>query len=366
MFFDMIPQKGNPRNSEGSFLELSPGGEILFVYSAFLGDLAADHTMADLRLIRSTDRGNTWSEPQTIVSASTYDAMNVMSVSLISLPRGQIGLMYLVRKSWLDMYIAFQVSTDCGKTWDKPVRVNRRTSFFVVNNDRLFRTSSGRLIIPAADHPNRLDEDGHLLFAPARTVFFYSDDDGTTWQETGTCLELPPVISSSGLQEPCVIELSEGVLYGWARCDLGRQMEFFSCDDGLQWTDPRPSPFTSPLSPMSMARLQDGRLIALWNPVPVNNICPQAPITMGRTPLVYALSPDDGATWSEPDILEHDPHHGYCYTAILSLEDAVLLAYCAGGQEDFGLCLNRLRIRRVPLERLEEKPGQIRITLPLP
>ena len=46
---------------------------------------------------------------------------------------------------------------------------------------------------------------------------------------------------------------------------------------------------------------------------------------------------------------------GYCYTAIHPMKDSVLLAYCAGNREEGG-CLNRLRIRKVPLSVFAQVP----------
>ena len=42
---------------------------------------------------------------------------------------------------------------------------------------------------------------------------------------------------------------------------------------------------------------------------------------------------------------------GYCYTAMHFEKDAALLAYCAGGEAD-GMCLAKLRMRRVPYDEL--------------
>ena len=62
-----------------------------------------------------------------------------------------------------------------------------------------------------------------------------------------------------------------------------------------------------------------------------------------------AVSRDEARTWQRVRLLEDSPEHGFCYTAIHFVEDAVLLAYCAGGPETKGV-LNRLRMRRVPLD----------------
>jgi hypothetical protein len=73
-----------------------------------------------------------------------------------------------------------------------------------------------------------------------------------------------------------------------------------------------------------------------------------------RTPLAAALSADDGATFSEPLILEDGAEKGcYAYTAIHPVEDGVLLAYCAGHGEDEH-SLARLRIRKIRLSELDK------------
>ena len=345
---DLTPGPENPRNSEGAFADLG-NGEILFVYSAFNGASAMDHTDADLRAIRSLDGGRSWKMEGKPARAADFGAMNIMSVSLLKVKK-ELLLFYLVRKSWLEMPMVMQKSRDGGRTWDKPSLCTPENRYFVVNNDRVIQLSSGRIMIPAAEHCNKIREDGGLYFAPAQTVFFYSDDLGKTFKES-SILTLNVPCCYSGLQEPGVIEGRDGTLYGWARTDLGRQYAFRSTDGGQNWTEPLPSRFTSPMSPMSVKPTRKGWL-AIWNPVPTNNISGDLwrSATGGRTPLVCAISKDDGKSWSEPDIIENDPQAGYCYTAICETEDALLLGYCAGTIKDKS-CLNRLRIRRIEEER---------------
>ena len=341
--WELSPGPGNPRNSEGAFLRLRDGG-LLFCYSAFRGDAALDHTSADIAVIRSADDGRTWSAPETLFRASDHGAMNVMSVSLLRMQNGDIGIFYLVRMSWMDMRVALRRSADEGGTWGAPVLCTPRPDFYVMNNDRAVRLSSGRIVLPMADHPFLRMEGDAAIFAPARAAFFYSDDDGATWREAAHTIALP--MECSGLQEPGLLETADHQLYGWARTNLGCQYAFASSDGALHWGEASPGAFPSPLSPLSMKRLLDGRLLALWNPVCTPNADPR---TGGRTPLVFALSADEGRTWSAPRSLEDDPLAGYCYTAIFPMSDAVLLAYCAGDIRRDASCLNRLRIRRVPL-----------------
>ena len=347
--YDIVPVQGNPRNSEGAFI-LTKSEELLFAYSSFRGDSARDYTCADIKIIRSLDYGETWSEPCVIATPEDYGAMNIMSVSMISMRNGDIGLFYLVRMNWLDMYIVLQRSTDQGRTWGQPKHCSVRKGYFVMNNDRVFRSSSGRIILPVAEHVNTIGTNGKVNFVPSQTIFFISDDDGQTWQEAPSKLSIHYSTSHSGLQEPGVVELSSGHLYGWARTDLGRQYEFYSDDDGLHWSQLQPSHFTSPLSPLSMKQLSSGHLIAIWNPIPPNNLTIENRATGNRTPLVYSISTDHGKTRAPPTIVENDPNCGYCYTAIFQAHDKILLAYCAGSEEDLGSCLNRLRIRDISVD----------------
>ena len=352
--WELAPGKGNPRNSEGAFLPLGQGERLLFCYSSFLGDSARDHTPADIVSMRSLDGGATWSEPQTLLRAATLGAMNLMSLSLLRMGNGDIGLFFLNRQSWQDMRVMLIRSTDEGRTWGEPVYCSPRVGYFVVNNDRAALLSSGRIVIPAAEHVATVGADGEATISPAVTTFFCSDDDGHTWFEARH-VALPQGLSRSGLQEPGVIELRDGSLLGWSRTDLGCQYVFTSRDGGLSWSEPTASRFTSPLSPMSIKRLPDGALLAVWNPNQRQKDAPHDGQTLGRTPLVFALSRDEGETWSAPRAIEDDPCSGYCYTAIQTAGEWLLLAYCAGHAPADGCCLNRLRIRRIRLSELENE-----------
>jgi hypothetical protein len=157
---------------------------------------------------------------------------------------------------------------------------------------------------------------------------------------------MPHPRSHSGLQETGLLELRNGVLWAHFRTDMGCHYESWSFDGGESWAEVRPSRFTGPCSPLSARRMPDGRLLAVWNPVPIYQTRECTAWSGGRSPLASALSADDGRTWSEPVLIE-DGGGGYCYTAIHCEDDAVLLAYCAGSAAD-RTCLARLRMRRVP------------------
>lgn len=350
------PSAANPRNSEGAFVRLDKQ-ELLFVYSRYCGDSWQDHASADLYALRSKDLGESWGEPFLLLSRQEEGAQNLMSVSLLPESNG-FSVYYLRRRGLQDLTLQRRLCLDGGRSLSAPTAVMQPPGYYVVNNDRVVRLSSGRLVVPAARHTCRGEAcasgSAEALDMRACLRFFLSDDGGASFYESPGGVSLGVSASMSGLQEPGLVELKGGVLWCFARTDLGRQYECYSLDGGYSWTSAQPSRFTAPLSPLSARRLADGRLMAVWNPIPLYNGRSQQAggvWTGGRTPLVYALSCDEGGSWSEPVALEDAPDHGYCYTAMLPLEDRVLLAYCSGGPQDGG-CLNRISIRALFMQDL--------------
>jgi len=345
---DLGPETGFARHSEGAFLDLADG-TILFVWSRFDAGSYDDHGGASLVAARSRDGGLTWSDSEVLLDRAVDEAQNVMSVSLLRLQDGRIGLAYLRRRGFDDLRLMLRISTDEGKSWGEARCCIPGLGYHVVNNDRVLQLSSGRLLVPMAYHRAVEAPDGSAAFSGwAVTYFSRSDDLGETWQESGPLVL--PYPSASGLQEPGVVELADGTLWGWARTDTGSQWEFRSSDGGETWSMPHPSRFASPRSPLSMKRLADDRLVAVWNPVASSPGRPRPASGWNddRTPLVLAIGDAAGKEWAEQVVLEDDPDSGYCYTAIHELPDALLLAYCAGSAVHDRNCLVRLRVRRVP------------------
>ena len=349
---ELAPSRGNARNSEGSFVTLKDG-RILFIYSRFVGDSFDDHAKAVLASRVSADDGETWSGDTIIATPGEDKAMNVMSVTLLRLGNGDIGFFYCLRNSWHDLRMYLRRSSDEGRTWSEPVMCMPASEYYVVNNDRVIRLSSGRLLIPAALHRRMADpnEDSSRDWRGIAS-FFLSDDDGRTWREAAQTCVLQSPHTTAGLQEPGVVEMANGVLWGYARTDLGRQYEFFSHDGGNTWTVPQPSRFTSPVSPLSMKRLPgSNQLLAVWNPIPNYQTRPLIRPAGDRTPLVGAIGEGTtDATWGPTFLVDdnNSTHEGYSYTAMHFTGKSVLLAYCAGGQGD-NHRLNRLRIRKIDL-----------------
>ena len=357
---DLAPSQWNNRNSEGSFITLK-NGNILFIYTRYRGVGHHDECTADLYGMISTDGGESFGEPFPVFSCEDVGADNIMSVSLLRMGNGDIGLFYLQKHNTQVFCLPYLTrSADEGKTWQGHTKCVKEDGYYVLNNDRVIRLTSGRLLMAVAKHPSGKHSDGKMFFGEGAVYILASDDDGCTWHSLTENIKLPVTVwndrgagklwSLSCAMEPGLVQLKSGLIWCYIRTTLGRQYEMFSEDDGQTWTVPSPSRFTSPSSPLCVKKLSDDCLLAVWNPIPKYNGSKDVVDgvwTDGRKQLNFALLDKDAEQFLFSEILEYDEGSGFCYTAIHETDAGdILLAYCAGGKGDKN-CLNRLRIRKI-------------------
>ena len=320
------PGPGNPRNSEGDFVRLK-SGRLLFVYTHVTGG-TGDEAAAVLAARHSDDGGKTWTDRDEVL-VRQLGTQNVMSVSLLRLADGRIALFYLVKNSASDCRPTVQFSSDEAVTWTAPKPCVADPVYLVLNNNRAVRLTggkfAGRIVLPVARHDRTKDKPG---FHRGVATCYYSDDGGATFRKADADLEAP-LESRSGLQEPLVVELKDGSLLMLCRTDRRSQFRSVSRDGGATWSPAEPTELVSPLSPASVARIpRTGDLLLVWNDQSADGFDPK--LKGKRTPLVAAVSKDEGKTWGMRKTLYADPMGWYCYTAITFVDDRVLLGHCAG------------------------------------
>lgn len=343
VMLEVDPDEHFSRHSEGDLIELRDG-TLALVYTRFKGG-DSDHSAADLVLRASPDRGATWGDGRVLVP--NEGGCNVMSVSLVRLPDNEIRLFYLRKDSAEGAcHVLVRRSSDELRTLSEPVRVSLLDGYHVMNNARVIRTSSGRLIAPVVLHSGFPDETTSSSRFSAHGVPFvyYSDDEGRSWKRDSTPVARPTG-SGAMLQENGVVELADGRLWMYMRTDAGSQFGCHSCDGGLTWSQPQRASLPSPLSPASVRRIPwSGDLLCIWNDHSGRHPFPRGK----RSPLCAAVSRDGGLTWTPSQVIEGDPRGWFCYTSILFQKDRALISYCAGDPE-VGL-LNRLRVTSLSRE----------------
>ena len=307
-----------PRNGEGDAVVLKDG-RVLLVYGEFAA--SGDAAPATLQALESADRGRTWGDKRLL--QENIGGRNIMSVSLARLSNDDILLLFIRKDTERDLCMPMlRRSSDEGRTWSEPTSIPAEPSYYVVNNDRLAQLSTGRVLIPSCCHG--------VNWSSHDDIVFMSDDLGETWRTS------PPVpfldASKSGPQEPGVVELKDGRVMMWCRCDLGEIYRCYS-EDGAETFGPwEPMGLKAPCSPATIKRLPStGELLCLFN----NHATPPGYWAQTRAPMTAAVSSDEAATWGVVGDLEPDRTLSNGYTSVTFVGDGeVLLTYYLGSDEE--------------------------------
>ena len=356
-------RKENPRNGEGAFIRLLDG-RIMYAYTEYYGESRHDHAVARISAVYSSDEGETWSERR-VLTEKDENALNIMSVTLIRCGNGDLGLLYLRKFMNGDRLLCmpyFARSANDGQSFSEPACCCSEDGYYVVNNDRVVRLKSGRLIFPLAYHGTS----GEMLTPGALTVC-YSDDDGKSFCMMKHFVR-SPYNDAVQLQEPGLYELSDGRLWMFCRTAYGHQYQCFSNDGGESFGELTPAlRFTSPDSPMQV-KAAHGYTLAVFNPLGYSCVR-DARESWGspkRTPLALAYCDDGGLSFVDTRttpagggflsfsercrLLEDDMENSYCYPAIMEVNDGFLVAYYHSDNTD--ACLNATKITKVSLDEL--------------
>jgi predicted neuraminidase len=149
----------------------------------------------------------------------------------------------------------------------------------------------------------------------------------------------------NGLDEPALVELSDGSLYMLCRTGLTRLYQSRSKDGGRSWSKAVPSPLVSHNAPASLCPFGGKRpgILAVWCNSPRN-----------RWPLSAAVSWDDCETWIAPRRLTNTEGNQQSYPACIEAADGTLVA---AWQEDVPDG-REIRSARFGVDwLLEQKPG---------
>ena len=188
-------------------------------------------------------------------------------------------------------------SEDDGKTWAAPVLLQEGWCGAV---RQMIQLRTGRIVLVsqvAKANPGR-----HV------TLIYVSDDLGKSWKTAepidlgvqgnyaGKVAGLTGSTHGGGI-EATVLEKRNGDLKLLLRVPHGHFEEMTS-KDGLQWVSAMPSTIEASDSPGMMVRLASGRVALLWNRYtdPVKKLG-------RREELSLAFSPNDGITWTTPQVI---------------------------------------------------------------
>ena len=303
------------RWTEGGFLVLNDK-DILLAVTGYTG-WTHDDSPADIYGFWSHDGGVSWTPQEKAIilqSSSKMGLQNVMSVSLIKLHNGDVlmaftGYNLKSRQGIKDKHAGLFVkrSKDNGKSWDKPRRVlqSRETMFCVPG--KTFQLASGRIILPSYSNID-------LVTGKRSTEWsgcLYSDDNGYNWKRSNEVvlekgLADRPVASLKhaplDLAEPSIVPLKDGRLLMFLRTNEGELFKAYSSDNGATWGKPMRTGIPSPASMPTLAKLQNGDIMLVFNLIRDSKVLGVRGGVIGypgypQTRINTMVSKDDGDTW---------------------------------------------------------------------
>ncbi len=199
-------------------------------------------------------------------------------------------------------------SEDEGKTWTEPSEL--------VAGDK-----GGRG--PVKNKPIILS-DGSWL-APASTEYQAwnafsdrSEDGGKTWTRSEDIDLGDNVFKGKGAIQPTFWESSPGQVHALMRTQAGVIARADSGDYGRSWSAAYDSGLPNNNSGIDALKLEDGRILLVYNPVSVN--------WGHRYPLNLAVSSDNGATWKDLVSLETEEGE-FSYPSIVRTPEGVAITY---------------------------------------
>jgi predicted neuraminidase len=294
--------KGTPPNHCccDTALRFLPSGDMAVIFMT--GGIYEPEKANHVRISRSSDRGETWSEPEVVIQ---FDDRAVL-LSEVYVRDGKITVMIHTHNGsfgeWRNWTI---ISKDDGFTWSEPVEFYfpRRTFFRT-----LYVKSDGQWLLPFQSYDTVDDwKVAPHIDGSVKNPFcgvLISDDKGKNWRCSG---KVEPVFYWA---ENNIVELSDGVIAMLVRADgTGFLWRSDSRDGGKTWGECVPTDIPNPGTKMRLFKLSDGRIVLIHNPNsqtshPNNKYRNCA---CHRNPLAIWISDDDMNTWGYKRILTDFP-----------------------------------------------------------
>ena len=275
--------------------------------------------------------GGQWSKPELLARDPMYSVGNPV---VWQAPDGLVWLFYVVRPgaTWSTSRIAAKISKDGGSTWSDSTIVSWEEGTMVRSRPIVLR--DGAYILPIY---HETGYDTEKIGADTTALFLRLDAGATAWTESNR------VTARLGVLQPAVVELDDGTLIAYCRRggdydpgDDGTIVRTESRDGGRTWTEGVETEFPNPNAAVDLLRLQDGRLLLVYNHSMDD-----------RTPLAAAISNDQGQSFERlPDIATGDNSFAYPY-ALQTSDGQVYAVYSSNGRTT--LYLDKLEIP--PLQR---------------
>jgi sialidase-1 len=328
----------------------------------------------DIKILlrRSTDDGQTWSPPQSIVEVPGPKQKNAFALKLKHTDPSTVTynnpVLIADRDGTVHMLFCleyerafYQRSDDDGLSWSAPTEITAAFSAFKKHYDwkvlatgpnHSIQLKTGRLVVPVWLSTGT----GGNAHRPSVTATLYSDDHGTTWQAGE--IAVPCTDEWINPNETVAIELADGrvMLNVRSESKTHRRLIVTSPDGATRWSIPQFD--EALLEPICMGgivryRHAEQSLILFSNPHNLEGGRegePEPGKSRARKNLSIKLSQDEGQTWPINKRLEQGPS---AYSDLAVTPAGTILCFYGAG-ETLSFAGSVLRLARFNLEWLNQ------------
>ena len=256
-------------------------------------------------------RGGAWSDPVKVADRENIPCWN----PVLFAADDRLLLFYKVGKEIPTWQTMVKESFDGGETWSTekeavPGDIGGRGPV----KNKCITLADGAVLAPASTELN-----GWNSFADR------SEDGCRTWTRSENIIIDRTENPQAGIIQPTLWQDETGAVHMLLRSNTGDIYRSDSKDGGHTWSAAVPTGLPNNNCGIDVVRMESGRLVLVYNPVRGN--------WAARTPIAFIVSDDNGETWSEPQLLDHQPcdenavHAEFSYPAIVSDGNDVFITY---------------------------------------
>jgi len=223
-------------------------GTLLVVYREGYSHASGNPDDGRIMLVRSTDKGRTWSKPELVYDDPTMDDRNA---AIACMNDGTLCLIWDKYLRGQHHWAWMSVSTDEGRTWSKPIKVSKDEN--VHTRSRPLDLGNGRWLIPYSESTH----------GPTTATYFSIYDPKTGKFEE---IAATPRGRRNIADEVAVTRAPNGDLVALIRSNTDPTLwQIVSKDDGRTWSPARPTNIPSQFTPADLITLTNGWLLCSFS-----------------------------------------------------------------------------------------------------